>query len=70
MPEVSQDTEVINRVHKRPPETEADVSVRKTKASSSSSSSSSPALQEAGCLLACMVLEPVKNFVLEFFCKW
>ena len=69
MPEVSQDAEMINRIQKRPPETEADVSVRMTKTSSSSSSSSSPVLQEVGCLLACMGLEPAKCFVLEFSCR-
>ena len=69
MPEVSQDAEMTNRVQKRPPETDADDSVRMTEASSSSSSSSSPALQEAGCLLAYMGLEPAKYFVSEFFCK-
>ena len=67
VPKVSQDAEIINRVQKRPPETEADDSVRMTEASSSSSSSSSPVLQEAGCLLAYMGLEPAKCFVLELF---
>ena len=39
VPKVSQDTEIIKGVQKRPPETEADDSVRMTEASSSSSSS-------------------------------